>query len=119
MADLGPAHEQDQQAGEEDPRALALLADVLALAHALQHAQTRCANWRKLHCRQLTQCAAQAFSGANAKKLKDSAEKIMMKQRRTRNKLGKAGEADRFIGDLKPKHMLSGKTSGQKTRDRR
>jgi len=61
----------------------------------------------------------QAFSGANAKKLKDSAEKIMMKQRRTRNKLGKAGEADRFIGDLKPKHMLSGKTSGQKTRDRR
>jgi len=61
----------------------------------------------------------QAFSGAKAKQMKASAEKIMMKKRRMRNKMGKAGEADRVINDLKPKHMLSGKTSGQKTRDRR
>ena len=41
------------------------------------------------------------------------------KNKRGLNVMGRAGEADRHYVDKMPKHLFSGKTRGQKTRDYR
>eukprot|EP01114_Cavostelium_apophysatum_P001096 TRINITY_DN1093_c0_g2_i1.p1 TRINITY_DN1093_c0_g2~~TRINITY_DN1093_c0_g2_i1.p1 ORF type:complete len:649 (+),score=207.17 TRINITY_DN1093_c0_g2_i1:167-2113(+) len=48
----------------------------------------------------------------------EKVEKNRKKLQKLRNRLGKKGDADNKIVDLKPKHLLSGKRSGGKT-DRR
>jgi nucleolar GTP-binding protein len=49
---------------------------------------------------------------------KNKAIKIADKKQRVRNRLGKAGEADRVINTKMPKHLFSGKRGLGKT-DRR
>ena len=49
---------------------------------------------------------------------KNKALKIADKKQKTRNRMGKAGEADRVINTKMPKHLFSGKRGMGKT-DRR
>lgn len=49
---------------------------------------------------------------------KNKALKIADKKQKTRNRMGKAGEADRVITTKMPKHLFSGKRGMGKT-DRR
>merc|ERR1712039_961908 len=70
--------------------------------------------------------AASAARGRSASRMKgfaneqaaNSAEKTRRKRMKLHEKLGKKGESDRHIPDLKPKHLYSGKRGIGKT-DRR
>ncbi|KAM4029563.1 GTP-binding protein 4 [Anomaloglossus baeobatrachus] len=57
-------------------------------------------------------------SGVRDTKMAKKANKIMKKSQRKMNRLGKKGEADRHVYDLKPKHLLVGKRKSGPT-DRR
>ena len=56
-------------------------------------------------------------SGLRDLDMKFRAVKAADKAQKKRNKLGFAGESDRRYKNPMPKHLFSGKTSGQKTRD--
>uniref|UniRef100_A0A6I8PWR6 GTP binding protein 4 n=1 Tax=Xenopus tropicalis TaxID=8364 RepID=A0A6I8PWR6_XENTR len=57
-------------------------------------------------------------SGMRDVKMVKKAKKIMKNSQKKGNRLGKRGEADRHVFDLKPKHLLAGKRKSGKT-DRR
>ncbi|XP_018409682.1 PREDICTED: nucleolar GTP-binding protein 1 [Nanorana parkeri] len=57
-------------------------------------------------------------SGVRDPKMARQAKIIMKKSQRKMNRMGKKGEADRHVFDLKPKHLLAGKRKAGKT-DRR
>lgn len=57
-------------------------------------------------------------SGMRDVKMVKKAKKIMKNSQKKGNRLGKKGEADRHVFDLKPKHLLAGKRKSGKT-DRR
>nr|DBA25103.1 TPA: hypothetical protein GDO54_012673 [Pyxicephalus adspersus] len=57
-------------------------------------------------------------SGVRDAKMAKKAKTIMKKSQRKMNRMGKKGESDRHVFDLKPKHLLAGKRKSGKT-DRR
>ncbi|XP_036617645.1 nucleolar GTP-binding protein 1 isoform X1 [Trichosurus vulpecula] len=57
-------------------------------------------------------------SGLRDAKMVKKAKTIMKKAQRKMNRLGRKGEADRHVFDMKPKHLLSGKRKSG-TKDRR
>ncbi|XP_063778007.1 GTP-binding protein 4 [Pseudophryne corroboree] len=57
-------------------------------------------------------------SGVRDAKMARKAKKIMKNSQRNMNRLGKKGEADRHVFDLKPKHLFAGKRKSGTT-DRR
>ncbi|KAM9307914.1 GTP-binding protein 4 [Gastrophryne carolinensis] len=57
-------------------------------------------------------------SGIRDPKMAKKAKTIMKKSQRKMNRMGKKGESDRHVFDLKPKHLLAGKRKSGKT-DRR
>lgn len=58
------------------------------------------------------------ISGLWDVKLVKKAKTMMKKAQKKMNRLGKKGEADRHVFDMKPKHLLSGKRKAGK-KDRR
>ncbi|XP_063133027.1 GTP-binding protein 4-like [Rattus norvegicus] len=57
-------------------------------------------------------------SGLRDVKMVKKAKTMMKKAQKKMNRLGKKGEADRHVFDMKPKHLLSGKRKAGK-KDRR
>ncbi|XP_069504107.1 GTP-binding protein 4 [Ambystoma mexicanum] len=62
--------------------------------------------------------ARRDVSGLRDAKMVKKAKLIMKKSQKKMNRMGKKGEADRHVFDLKPKHLLAGKRKSGKT-DRR
>merc|ERR1712151_8582 len=62
--------------------------------------------------------SASRMKGFSNEQAANSAEKVRRKRMKLHEKLGKKGESDRHIPDLKPKHLYSGKRGIGKT-DRR
>lgn len=53
--------------------------------------------------------SASRMKGLASEEMADAVEKVRRKKMRTMFKLGKKGESDRWVPDLKPKHLYSGK----------